>query len=477
MHRDHHTRQHAIAAAADAVALTALWVGLAGLRSLAPTGGLGDALPLQPVDFAWHAPLALLVVPAWLLALRHQEAWHVVPRGRGGGQALRLARAAGLATLLVLGALFAMQLTDQLSRTLVFGFALATVPTLATSRRIQASLQRRGLLRLDPWRILAVGAPTDTRPLADALARDEDPGVALIGVVVPEGAAPAEPGDPPVLGPLTRLPELLAGAPIDQVFLTGPDWSVSTLRAVADACEEQGVRLSMDANFLGLRTARAHLDDVEGQTVLSFSSTPVDGDALLLKRALDVVISGLLLMLLAPLLLLVALAVWAADGGPALFTQIRAGRHGRPFAMLKFRSMVIDAEARQQEVAHLNERDGPVFKASRDPRITRLGAFLRRSSIDELPQLWNVLRGEMSLVGPRPPIPAEVVSYQRWQLRRLSMKPGITCIWQVEGRGDSVDFDQWMRQDLDYIDNWSLALDLALLVRTVPVVLRGRGAR
>lgn len=477
MHRDHHTRQRAIAAAADAVALTALWVGLAGLRSLAPAGGLAGALPLQPVDFAWHAPLAALVVPAWLLALGHQEAWDVVQRGRGRGQVLRLARAAGIATLLVLGALFALHQTDQLSRTLVFGFALTTVPVLAISRRLQALLQRRGLLHLDPWRILAVGAPRDARPLAQALARDEDPGISLVGVVAPADAPLPGPGDPPVLGSLDHLPALLAEAPIDQVFLTGPDWSVATLRSIADACEEQGVRLSMDANFLGLATARAHLDDVEGQTVLSFSSTPVDSDALLLKRALDVVVSASLLVLLTPLLLLVALAVRLSDGGPALFSQTRAGLHGRPFAMLKFRSMVVDAEARRVEVAHLNERDGPVFKAADDPRITRLGAFLRRSSLDEFPQLWNVLRGQMSLVGPRPPIPAEVEEYERWQLRRLSMKPGITCIWQVEGRGDNVDFDQWMRQDLDYIDNWSLGLDLTLLARTVPAVLRGRGAR
>lgn len=477
MHRDHHTRQRAIAAAADAVVLTALWVGLAGLRSLAPSGVLGGALPLQPVDFGWHAPLAALVVPAWLLALAHQGTWNRVPSGRSRGHALRLARAAGIATLLVLGALFALHQTEQLSRTLVFGFALATVPMLAISRRLQGALQRRGMLRLDPWRILAVGAPLDARPLADALARDEHPGIALVGIVAPPDAPRPGPGDPPILGPLACLSAVLAEAPIDQVFLTGPDWSVETLRAVADACEEQGVRLSMDANFLGLTTARAHLDDMEGQTVLSFSSTPVDSDALLLKRFLDVLIAALLLVLLAPLLTLIAAIVRLSDGGPALFSQTRAGLHGRPFDMLKFRSMVVDAEARRLEVAHLNERDGPVFKAAHDPRITRLGGFLRRSSLDELPQLWNVLRGQMSLVGPRPPIPAEVEAYERWQLRRLSMKPGITCIWQVEGRSESVDFDQWMRQDLDYIDNWSLGLDLMLLARTVPVVLRGRGAR
>jgi lipopolysaccharide/colanic/teichoic acid biosynthesis glycosyltransferase len=158
-----------------------------------------------------------------------------------------------------------------------------------------------------------------------------------------------------------------------------------------------------------------------------------------------------------------------------LFSQSRAGLYGREFRMLKFRSMVVDAESRKAELDAQNEMAGPVFKMRRDPRVTRVGAFIRKLSIDELPQFWNVLRGDMSLVGPRPPIPAEVERYERWQLRRLSMRPGITCTWQVSGR-NQLDFETWMRLDLEYIDNWSLFLDLALLMRTLPVVAFGRGA-
>lgn len=477
MHRDHHTRQRAIAAAADAVVLSGLWVGLAALRSLAPAVPLPGGLLLQHVDFTWHAPLAFLVVPAWLLALARHDGWEQMLRSGSSGRLAPLGRAAVVATLLLLGTLFAMQLTDQLSRTLVFGHALIAVPVLSVVRRAQSRLQQRGLLRLDPWQILAVGRPGTATALAAALTRQQDPGVELVGMLTPDGVVDPDSEPVAVLGDVDSLSAVLARTPIDQVFLTGPDWPVETLRAVADACEEQGVRLSMDANFLGLQTARAHLDDVEGQTVLSFSSTPVDADALLVKRALDVIISAALLVLLAPVLLLVAVAVRLSDGGPALFSQTRAGLHGRPFRMFKFRSMVVDAEARRAALDGLNERDGPVFKISADPRITPLGAFLRRTSLDELPQLWNVLVGQMSLVGPRPPIPDEVLQYERWQRRRLSMKPGITCTWQVSGRGDEVDFEGWMRQDLDYIDNWSLMLDLSLLARTVPVVLRGRGAR
>ena len=158
-----------------------------------------------------------------------------------------------------------------------------------------------------------------------------------------------------------------------------------------------------------------------------------------------------------------------------LFRQTRCGLNGRRFTLYKFRTMVADAEWRRQELLHLNEMDGPVFKVRNDPRVTRLGRLLRKFSLDELPQLWNVLRGDMSLVGPRPPIPEEVDQYERWQRRRLSMKPGLTCLWQVNGR-NAVDFESWMELDLEYIDSWSLSLDLKILLKTIPVVLSGKGA-
>ncbi|PYR93204.1 MAG: hypothetical protein DMF84_09400 [Acidobacteria bacterium] len=173
---------------------------------------------------------------------------------------------------------------------------------------------------------------------------------------------------------------------------------------------------------------------------------------------------------------LIALAVKLTSRGPVLFKQVRAGANGRPFVMHKFRSMCEGAESLQAELAGANEMSGPVFKIRNDPRLTPLGRFLRRSSFDELPQLWNVLRGEMSLVGPRPPVPSEVIRYEAWQRRRLSMKPGLTCLWQVSGRSEIADFDQWMKLDLQYIDSWSLTLDLQILARTVPAVVTGRGA-
>jgi len=193
------------------------------------------------------------------------------------------------------------------------------------------------------------------------------------------------------------------------------------------------------------------------------------------KRALDLIGSTVGLVFLAPLLGLIALAIRLDTRGPIVYRSRRIGAGGRSFDFYKFRSMVDGAEALREQILHLNEVDGPVFKISRDPRVTRVGQWLRRTSLDELPQLWNVLCGQMSLVGPRPPIPEEVRQYEPWQLRRLSVRPGITCLWQIRGRS-SVSFEEWMRLDMEYIDRLSLGLDLRILLLTLPAVLSGRGA-
>ncbi|MDD3925684.1 MAG: exopolysaccharide biosynthesis polyprenyl glycosylphosphotransferase [bacterium] len=193
------------------------------------------------------------------------------------------------------------------------------------------------------------------------------------------------------------------------------------------------------------------------------------------KRLLDLLLSTSVLLLFSPLMLLTVLTIYLEDRGPILYRQTRVGMNGRFFNILKFRSMVPDADMRLHEVSHLNELDGPVFKIRNDPRITGVGRIIRKLSIDELPQLFNVLKGEMSLVGPRPPLPSEVEQYEDWQLRRLSVMPGITCIWQISGRNE-LNFDDWVRLDLQYIDNQSIWQDFKILLLTLPAVIRGRGA-
>jgi exopolysaccharide biosynthesis polyprenyl glycosylphosphotransferase len=190
---------------------------------------------------------------------------------------------------------------------------------------------------------------------------------------------------------------------------------------------------------------------------------------------IDIMGAAFLIFGLAPLLIAIAIAIKLTSRGSILYRQRRIGLHGREFMLLKFRSMYVDADEKQKELQHLNEMTGPVFKIQKDPRVTKIGRIIRKTSLDELPQLLNVVRGEMSLVGPRPPVPQEVDQYMRWQRRRLSMKPGITCIWQVNGR-NKIGFEEWMKLDLQYIDNWSLGLDFKILFKTIPVVLFGYGA-
>jgi exopolysaccharide biosynthesis polyprenyl glycosylphosphotransferase len=206
---------------------------------------------------------------------------------------------------------------------------------------------------------------------------------------------------------------------------------------------------------------------------LTFRNTPDNYLALKFKSILDYVISIMVIVLLSPFMLVIAFLI-KLDGGPVFFQQKRTGLNGRHFMCYKFRTMIVNAESLQQSLMTQNEQEGPVFKIKHDPRVTKIGHFLRKTSLDELPQFINVLKGEMAVVGPRPPIPSEVKQYQRWQNRRLSMKPGITCIWQVSGR-NNIPFEQWMKMDMQYIDTWSLKLDLIILLKTVRVVFTGDG--
>jgi exopolysaccharide biosynthesis polyprenyl glycosylphosphotransferase len=222
--------------------------------------------------------------------------------------------------------------------------------------------------------------------------------------------------------------------------------------------------------------SRLELTEIGGGDYLRFTTEPKSGTSLMMKRVGDFLGALIFLTLLSPVLLITALLVKLTSRGPAIFRQERAGMNGRVFTLYKFRTMVEGAEKQRQELESKNEMEGPVFKIKEDPRVTGLGRFLRRTSLDEFPQMWNVVKGDMSLVGPRPLPVYEVEKFEPWQRRRMSMRPGITCLWQVSGRNKVTTFVEWMRLDLEYVDRWSLGLDLKILLKTVPAVLGGRGA-
>jgi exopolysaccharide biosynthesis polyprenyl glycosylphosphotransferase len=279
-----------------------------------------------------------------------------------------------------------------------------------------------------------------------------------------------------ILGTAGELEEQLKAHMVGEVYIAGNAGTHhAEMQAAIRVCERFGTPFALPA--CGFRMDRAKPADAKAIAdgyvhYLNVQNKPVQ---LLLKRLLDIAASGTALLLLSPLLAGVALAIKVTSRGPILFKQVRVGKHGRTFHMLKFRSMVANAEELKARLAAQNEQSGPVFKMTRDPRITDIGRFIRKYSIDELPQLINVLRGEMAIVGPRPPIPSEVAQYEGWQRRRLSVRPGLTCVWQVSGR-NQISFEEWMYLDMRYIDHWSLKQDIALILKTVPVVLTGRGA-
>jgi exopolysaccharide biosynthesis polyprenyl glycosylphosphotransferase len=265
---------------------------------------------------------------------------------------------------------------------------------------------------------------------------------------------------------------------INGVVLSAKHTLFGMVEKAIQACELEGVEVWLVADFFKTQISRTSLDEFHGRPVMVFQSTPEDSWQALTKQAIDFCGAAFLLVLFSPIFVVVPILIRLTSPGPVLFRQMRSGLNGQPFTMYKFRSMVTDAEQRKQELEQFNEMSGPVFKVTNDPRITPVGRFLRKFSIDEFPQLLNVIRGEMSLVGPRPLPVDEVKRFDDLShRRRLSVKPGLTCLWQVSGRNNVSDFSDWVRLDLEYIDNWSLWLDVKILFRTIPVVLFAKGAK
>jgi len=325
---------------------------------------------------------------------------------------------------------------------------------------------------------LIVGTGPKAIEVARLIEEHEEQGNGVVGFVQePDGVA-LETGalrrEYPVW-PLDHLPRKIEEHIVDEIIFAVSKPQSEPIEDLLLTCEEQGVKTRVLVDFFPHLRSDIALEKLENLPLLTFSNAPENEYLLFLKRGVDLLLAAALLLGTAPLLLVLAVLLRVSSPGPVLYRQLRCGLNGRRFWLWKFRSMRQDAEQRRPQVEHLNEMDGPVFKSSRDPRVTPVGRILRKTSLDELPQLFNILKGEMSFVGPRPPLPEEVAQYEKWQRRRLRMKPGLTCLWALAGR-NQLNFAQWMQLDMEYIDNWSLALDFKILLRTIPRVLSGRGA-
>lgn len=422
-----------------------------------------------------YLPLLAVVVPVWgmlLAAYRLTTPGAIVSLRR---EVLQVARVVALGVGGVAAASYLFRI-DFISRPFLILFALTNVAVLAALRVAERRTGwGRALVEAPERVVVVVGDGARAHEVAHLVQRHRHWGFRLKGLVSVESDPSAGDAPCPILGSVAQVPEILTASVVDEVLLAVPTRLLGELEDTLLKCQELGVRVRVALQPFPHLTPRLEVETLQGVPFLTFATSPTAPLPLFGKRVIDVVLSATALAVSLPLWPVIALAIRVSSRGPVLHRQERCGLHGRRFTLLKFRTMIADAEARRGEVAHLNVVDGPAFKAPDDPRITPVGRLLRRFSLDELPQFLHVLKGEMSLVGPRPPIPEEVESYEPWQRRRLAMKPGITCLWQVSGRSE-LDWNTWMELDLAYIDSWSLWLDVTILLRTVPAVLSGRGA-
>jgi exopolysaccharide biosynthesis polyprenyl glycosylphosphotransferase len=368
--------------------------------------------------------------------------------------------------LIVLAASFLLRLAIP-SRSVVLIFTVLTPLVLILKERIFIQIYKRRLERgAVGERILIAGEPAKIAEIESIFSPTQRLEIDVVERIDLQSQS------------TVALVEALHRHSVGRVVLAFSDLELNRVQQAIEACELEGVEAWLCADFIRTSIAKPTYEVLSSKPMLVFRTTPEISWALLLKSMIDRIGALLGLIFLGPLLVIVAVLIKFTSPGAVLFRQQRAGRHGRPFTMYKFRSMRSDAEMQRAELEAFNEMSGPVFKLENDPRITPFGRWLRKSSIDELPQLFNVLHGDMSLVGPRPLPIYEVEKFVSMShRRRLSMKPGLTCLWQISGRNKVKNFDDWVRLDLEYIDNWSLLLDLWILVRTVPVVLLGLGAK
>jgi exopolysaccharide biosynthesis polyprenyl glycosylphosphotransferase len=473
--RHHATALRLLLMAADGVGAAGLFVAVSIFRFGADRWmAAWDAAGVEWPVLAFAHGVAWVTVLALFDLYRLRVHWSL------RAELVDILRAGVLLGMVTFSALFVFKL-PEVSRLFLLELYVTQIAVAVVSRAIlRRAFAWARLKGLNARFVIIVGTGDLAQSFADRIERHRELGLQVIGHLTPPTAVreAAEVTDPtivtrPIIGGINDLESVLHERIVDEVAICLPVDAWHLVEPIARLCEEEGkvVRIPMDER--GHTIAGGRREEFDGMPILSLVYGPDRAVGLVVKRLLDIGLASIGLLVLSPLFLILAGLVVALDSRPVLFRQIRVGLHGRPFRVVKFRTMVPDAEARLADLADRNEIKGHAFKLTDDPRLSRTGRILRATSLDELPQLWNVLRGQMSLVGPRPPLPTEVAGYDLWHRRRLSMKPGITGLWQVEARRDE-DFDRWVELDLAYIDRWSVWLDLKIMARTIPAMLQGR---
>ena len=418
--------------------------------------------------------IVAVFVGMWIAVLWMHGLYRARERWTRRGEIAAVLRATLVQLALTLSALYVFKLPDVSRLLLLVVFPALTIAAIGIRigiRQILVFLRDHGRnVRF----MLVLGANARAKAFADLVECHAELGLVVIGHLK---ADPSDNGvvlNRPLLGMLDDLEQILHSEIVDEVAICLPFSMEELIERAVYLCEQEGKVVRMPVAPVERMLTTGRLESIDGLGVYSLANGPDRAIGLLVKRLVDIVGAAFLMVAVSPVMAAVAIAIKRDSKGPVFFRQERVGLHGRVFKLVKFRSMCLDAEDQLEDLRHGNEINGHAFKLNNDPRTTGVGRFLRRSSLDELPQLWNVLWGQMSLVGPRPPLPNEVVNYDTWHRRRLSMKPGITGLWQVGSR-HSPEFDHWVEQDLDYIDSWSLWLDFKIIARTLPAVLTGTG--
>jgi exopolysaccharide biosynthesis polyprenyl glycosylphosphotransferase len=425
-----------------------------------------------------HLALLPVIGPVWAFLLVFFRAYQSPGDASIRELSLATIRAVGAGLVVLLALVFLLKV-HEISRAIVISFGVLDCALLIAVRLARVWMFRRALWRGEQHRrVLIVGTGNRAERLAGLLCRRPEWGIHIVGFL---DSDPAVVGKSilgaPVLGTLDEITPVLRDHVIDEVVLAIPRGMIGVAEKAVRACEEEGVKVRLMADLFEINVARMVLDEFDEVPLLTFEPVAQEEWKLLLKRAMDLGLTLAAMPVVLPLMAIIGAAIKLDSRGPVLFKQLRVGQGKRRFVLQKFRTMIEGSERLQSELEHLNEAQGPIFKIANDPRVTRVGRILRRTSLDELPQLFNVLRGEMSLVGPRPMSVRDVKLFDRGiQRKRFSVRPGLTCLWQVSGRSN-LPFSKWLELDLWYIEHWSLALDLKVLLRTIPAVLRGTGAQ
>lgn len=423
-----------------------------------------------------YGVLTTVVPTIWLIIIALQHGYEYRFLGSGPDEYRKMADS-GLMLFTVL-AVTSFVIRGDLSRV----YVLVTVPgtvllSLAARHTLRGWIYRARVRGRGLQKVLVVGRADAVVSVIEKLDHEPQHGLVAVGACVPPmGTHLSHVNGVAVVGDPSQILDAVDELKVHVVAVVShPDLSGQVLRRLSWALEERNVELVVSPGIIEVAGPRLSIRPVAGLSLLHLERPAISGTKMIAKNAFDRLFGFMLFFLASPLLAVIAVAVKLTSPGPVLFRQVRIGIDGRRFTMLKFRSMVVDAESRKADLIDLDEGNGVLFKMKNDPRVTRVGAVIRRFSLDELPQLWNIVRGDMSLVGPRPPLPEEVAGYSDDATRRLRVRPGLTGLWQVSGRSD-LSWEESLRLDLRYVDNWSMALDLAIMWRTARAVVRGSGA-